>query len=327
MAHENAEQYGHLLYQRAAELESEALQGLTLEERQKREVDFGLRVAHLKLGRGDKILDLACGGGRHAFLMAKKTGVSVDARDISQPLIDWAKETYGPRRETRGRLNFAYGDMSALDADDGLRPDSYKLVTIYGNSFMYLGTKEAHQKALIDVYERLQSGGKLVIQFREAVGKISPEFLDERLDKPAGIKRTLRRRFMNSTYDRRGKVVIEKKQAEGPDGSFGKFAEPGESVPLIRDVGRGDAFYFYGFKDFGLDEDGVERSSHSKAYIDEDGVEYDLGSANLLSYVETKSFPALKRMMEQAGFKNVSLRVEDLSDDGEYKNIVVVGEK
>lgn len=176
------------------------------------------------------------------------------------------------------------------------------------------------------MHEKLQTGGKLIVQFREDKNKIPAELLKK---SPVSKVRQLLRKHMLKPKEvvSKTKVEIMNREAEGAEGTFGKFAEKGEKIPVIEDTDKGDAFYFYGFENYGTDDDGIESSVFSKAYIDENGEEHDLGAVKIMSYIESNNFQVLKRMMEEAGFRDARLELENLSDDGSYQNCIVVGKK
>lgn len=67
-----------------------------------------------------RVLELGCGPGRNAIYMAKQ-GCHVDALDISEKAIDWAKE----RADAEGvSINFHCDSLFDFDA----KPDSYDFV-------------------------------------------------------------------------------------------------------------------------------------------------------------------------------------------------------
>src|SRR3954451_14024213 len=77
-------------------------------ERDRREVARLMDV--LGLSSGARILDVPCGQGRHAHLLAE-AGFDVDGRDYSRDLLAIAR-----RRGTGPRLRYVRGDRLALPA-------------------------------------------------------------------------------------------------------------------------------------------------------------------------------------------------------------------
>ena len=307
-----AEQYESQRYQRTAEIESKAMHGLSYEERAEREADFMIRSSGLELKPGDRILDLASGVAQHAHVMRTKTGADIDAREISGTLVTEAKQREAIRQETgevRGKLDVALGDMGRIREaiEDGAK---YKLITIGGSSFMYLPTEEAHEKALADYFDLLEPGGKLVLQFRERV-------------KPADESQR------NEWCGKLG-VNIGSKVAEGNTGNFGKYAKPGEQVPILADTNAGDGFYFYQIDNptNPSEENTVSRHSFCRAYIQPDGTEEDMGPTHIIDLMSREGVAkGLNGMLERVGFKNTRLEEEELSPDGAWRMFSVVEEK
>lgn len=288
-------------YQRTAEIESRFSHGLDISDRYDKEVDFVLKSADLNFQPADKVLDLASGVGEHAVRMAKKLGVHVDAREYEEaPVLAGRKKLDEIASEVRDRVTLAQGDMSQVKkaVPDGA---SYKMVTILGNSFMYLPTKEAHQQALKDYSDVLEPGGKLVIQFRETTGTGDPMKAKE-----------LHEGLHVSGFGQK---------ADGPNGKFGIHAKPEENVYVMKDDEKGDGFYFYnadvenktglkfkqnrsdGLKNGWYDSDDVAHSAFGRAYFDANGNEQNLGVAQIIDYISRNGYQkALKSMLEKAGF-------------------------
>ncbi len=314
-------------YQRTAEIESRLSHGLDISERYQKETDFVIRSANLEFDEGDKVLDLASGVGGHSRLLAEKLSVSVDARDYEEDLVAAGqRELDNVSEAVRDRVNIAWGDMgNALESVPG--GTRYKMITILGSSFMYLGTKEAHQKALNDYYHLLEPGGKLVLQFRERKGQADLE-AQQRLRQELNVDGFLQ-------------------EATGRHNEFGEFAEQGEKVYVMKDTRRGDGFYFYhvpveadsntiwkdarpeeGLPEGWYDDDDVAHSAFGRAYFDENGLEEDVGPAHVNDYMTENGYnKALKAMIEKAGFQNVHLDREPLSPDESWWQFAVVAEK
>lgn len=327
---ENAEQYKNALYQRTSEIESRASHGLDIQERYEKEANLALRSADVRFAEGDRILDLACGAGGHANVMRKKTGVDIDAMDISKPLLEIAQrhEVTALQGGVRGKINFLEGSYGAIK-EKVPGNATYKLVTILGSSFMYLDTPEAHQKALRDYFDVLAPGGKMVIQFRDRGDRQYDAGKRTEWGKKLGVERTDRK-------------------VEWPHGKFGQHAHGADWVTQLKDAAKGDGFYFYGAElteeqvrqrhlhkktdektgqTYFADADEVPHYSFGRTYVDASGDETDLGTTTLIDYTSEKSFPVLKRMLEKAGYRNVDLKSEPLSPDGAWRNFAVVAEK
>lgn len=349
-------------YQRTAQLESRYCQGMSFEDRAAAEVDFGLECAGLDWKEGDRILDIACGVGEHSSQMVQQirngygVNVSVDACDFSDALITEAGQRTVLRdqqREIRDQISFRVGDMLHLDQslEEGAQ---YKLITIYGSSFMYLRSKEDHEKALKSFYDLLAPGGKLIIEFRERTAEWDPK-------------------QMAAWCDRLG-IQVENIANENTESELSDeptpFPNQEKNLFVIKDRERGDGFYFYfvppvyhpafeGLEleldqlgrparfvdDLGnvhfwakiepdgevrsfVDQDGIEYHGFSRIYLDESGEAHDMGPAFLIDYMSQKGAEVLMNdMMPKAGFKNIHMRQTTLSPDGAVSQFVVVAEK
>ncbi len=87
----------------------------------------GRLIELLQLESGARILDVPCGQGRHAHLLAE-AGYDVDGLDLSAHLIDLAKE-----RGTARTLRYRRGDMRRLPANWTERFDAVlNLFTSFG---------------------------------------------------------------------------------------------------------------------------------------------------------------------------------------------------
>ena len=107
----------------------------------------------LELPAGARILDVPCGQGRHAHLLAE-AGFDVDGLDYSAALLDKARE-----RGTGARLRYTRGDMRRLPARWTRRFDA--VVNLF-TSFGFF-TDPADDRRVIREFARvLKPGGTLV---------------------------------------------------------------------------------------------------------------------------------------------------------------------
>ncbi len=111
--------------------------------------------AHLGLAEGTRILDLACGSGRHARVL-HALGFRVTGADLSRNNIQLARE-HAPEG-----LTFIVHDMR-----DPLS-DRYDVVMNLFTSFGYFDTISDNAKALESVHNALDAEGLLVIDFMNA---------------------------------------------------------------------------------------------------------------------------------------------------------------
>ena len=107
----------------------------------------------LKLPKGARLLDLACGKGRHARYLAEK-GYTVTGLDISPASIAYA------RHLEHDRLSFFQHDMRQpfrINYFDGI-------LNIF-TSFGYFDTDSDHLTTLENVYKGLKPGGLFLLDY------------------------------------------------------------------------------------------------------------------------------------------------------------------
>lgn len=110
-------------------------------------------ITYFQFNEKDRILDLACGKGRHAIYLNKK-GFDTVGLDLSPQNIVHAS------RFENERLQFHVHDMRFPWKDE-----KFNYVLNLFTSFGYFETKGENQQAILAIYEGLQKGGKLLIDF------------------------------------------------------------------------------------------------------------------------------------------------------------------
>ncbi len=104
-----------------------------------------------------RILDLACGSGRHAVALSSK-GYEVTGLDLSPQMIEAAKY----HAKERGVVaQFSVADMRQLK---GLLEGPFDLIMCLGNSLALLPTLNDVQQTLTNVHQLLTEGGSFVSQ-------------------------------------------------------------------------------------------------------------------------------------------------------------------
>ncbi len=129
------------------------------------EVDFIER--QLGLAPGDRILDVPCGSGRHALLLAGR-GFHVDGYDLSVEALEKAR---AQAVQLKLPVGFQQVDMRALPP----AAQPYDAAICMGNSFGYLDMA-ATQRFLLAVARDLVLGGRLLIDFGATAESILPGF-------------------------------------------------------------------------------------------------------------------------------------------------------
>lgn len=101
----------------------------------------------------EKILDLACGKGRHSRYLNQK-GYDVTGIDLSEQSISYAKNF------ENDRLHFDVHDMREV-----YKPESFDFVLNLFTSFGYFENETENVVALVAAAKSLKYGGRLVIDF------------------------------------------------------------------------------------------------------------------------------------------------------------------
>ncbi len=121
-------------------------------EQTQQEVDFLEDV--LGLQKGAKILDLACGHGRHAIELARR-GYKVVGQDLNSFFLEKAKES---AREAGMQVQWVQGDMRQIPFEG-----EFDAVVNMFTAFGYLETDEEDEKVFHQVAKALKPGGKFVL--------------------------------------------------------------------------------------------------------------------------------------------------------------------
>jgi len=107
----------------------------------------------LEFAGQDRVLDLACGAGRHLRAM-EKHGIRAVGLDLSHPLLLRAGEAAPGNALVRA-------DMRHIPFAD----DSFSLVSSFFTSFGYFMSPEEDRTVLDEVWRILRPGGHLVLDF------------------------------------------------------------------------------------------------------------------------------------------------------------------
>jgi len=102
-----------------------------------------------------RVLDLACGSGRHARFLGQKWWTS--GVDLSEVLLRMAQRSNSPARLVRA-------DIRALP----YRGESFDLVVNLFTSFGYFETDLEHEQVIRDLAQVTRSGGTFVIDYLNA---------------------------------------------------------------------------------------------------------------------------------------------------------------
>ncbi len=135
------------------------LEGRSTPERNTAEVDFVVEA--LGLEPGDRVLDLACGFGRHSIGLARR-GMRVTGLDLSAPSLERGRAAAA---ETGVEVEFVHGDMRELPWRD-----EFDAVVNLFSSFGYFATEAEDQRTLAAVASALRPGGRFLLETLHVFG-------------------------------------------------------------------------------------------------------------------------------------------------------------
>jgi len=124
-------------------------------------------VQHLQIPKGSKLIDIACGKGRHAKYFNQK-GMNVVGVDLSLNSIKTAK------KDENKNLQFSVHDMR-----ENYQQDTFDVVTNLFTSFGYFENNKDEQKAINAMASNLKKEGLLIIDFMNAKKVIANLVLNE----------------------------------------------------------------------------------------------------------------------------------------------------
>ena len=124
-------------------------------------------IDYLQIPKGSKLIDIACGKGRHAKYFNKK-GMDVVGVDLSQNSINTAK------KDENKNLQFSVHDMR-----ENYQENSFDVVTNLFTSFGYFEDNKDEQKAINAMASNLKKEGILIIDFMNAKKVIANLVLNE----------------------------------------------------------------------------------------------------------------------------------------------------
>jgi ubiquinone/menaquinone biosynthesis C-methylase UbiE len=124
-------------------------------------------IDYLQINKGSKLIDIACGKGRHAKYFNKK-GMDVVGVDLSQNSINTAK------KDENKNLQFLVHDMR-----ENYQKDAFDVVTNLFTSFGYFENNKDEQKAINAMANNLKKEGILIIDFMNTKKVIANLVLNE----------------------------------------------------------------------------------------------------------------------------------------------------
>lgn len=117
------------------------------------EVDGLQEILHLR--KGSRILDLACGAGRHSIELARR-GYAVTGYDLSEELLRRARADV---KRAKANVSFAQGDMRDLRYRN-----AFDAVINMFSSFGYFENPEDDRKVVAGIARALRPRGKFLME-------------------------------------------------------------------------------------------------------------------------------------------------------------------
>ena len=108
----------------------------------------------LKLKKGMKILDLACGHGRHSIELARR-GYDVTGQDINASFLKQAEQA---ARKSKVNVKFVKSDMRKIPFKE-----KFGAIINLFTSFGYFKNDKENQKVIREISRALKPGGKLLM--------------------------------------------------------------------------------------------------------------------------------------------------------------------
>jgi len=134
-----------------------------------------LILENIEIPNGAKILDMACGAGRHAIILARKN-FNVTAVDLSENLISISRQS---AQNDNLNINFVQSDIRNFNSNN-----KFDLVINLFTSFGYFESDEENFSVIKKAYNHLVEGGYFVLDFFNSkfLQQNLIEFSEENLD-------------------------------------------------------------------------------------------------------------------------------------------------
>ena len=183
--------------------------GILYGDRDQEEADAFIRrlVRTLRVRPPAAALDVACGTGRHAVVLAD-LGYGVLGIDLSAPSIAVAK------RRTRANLRFEVRDMRAIEWRE-----RFDLAVNLFTSFGYFGDEDDERQVVAGIERALRPGGELVIDFLNAARTVAELVPAERTDR-GGIAFDITREIREGTIVKTITVHDPRRDGDKPPPRF-----------------------------------------------------------------------------------------------------------
>ena len=170
-------------------------------ERDKKEAEIFIDnlIAYLKIPKGSKIIDIACGKGRHAKYFNEKN-MDVLGIDLSPNSIKSAN------KYSNNTLKYVIHDMREV-----VKMNYFDVATNIFTSFGYFEKEEDQQKAIISMANNLKNEGVLIIDFMN-VNKVINNLVLKEKKRIDNITFNIERRIKNNHIIKEIKIIDQKNE-------------------------------------------------------------------------------------------------------------------
>ncbi len=162
-------------------------------------------INSLRLTKGSKVLDLACGRGRHSHYLHQK-GFSTYGIDLSKRSLAYA------RHYQDAEIRFIHHDMR-----QPFPVNDFEAVFNFFTSFGYFSSFEEHSNVIGNVAHALKKGGFIILDYLNALpirNKLRPYETITREDVTFKIKRFIEgnKIIKEITFDRHGQISVYREE-------------------------------------------------------------------------------------------------------------------
>jgi ubiquinone/menaquinone biosynthesis C-methylase UbiE len=185
---------------------------------------INLIQSNIKVSPWAKILDLCCGQGRHALILARM-GYTVFGMDLSRTLLNAAQF----KKDKHQNVYFIQADMRYLPTVDTI----HLLLNLF-TSFGYFDRDDENLSVFHEFYKVLQKGGNFVFDYLNKT-HVLQNLVPFENDQIAGIQIDIEREIEGSRVQK--KIVLKKNTKESIFYESVKMYQPDEIFMMLKQAG------------------------------------------------------------------------------------------
>ena len=184
----------------------------------------------LPMERGQSVLDLCGGQGRHSFELCKRGFEACTLVDYSRSLTEVAREKAQEKQYT---LKVVRCDARQID----LEPDQFDHVLIMGNSLGYIQESDADKKILSEAFRVLRTGGWLLVDVTDGTA-VKKTFSPNAWHEVGSDTVVCRQRELKENVVCARELVVSKKHGMIRDRTYAvRLYEPQDLLSLLESTG------------------------------------------------------------------------------------------